>query len=240
MVSFKDFTPPSIPNITSFGNADIFESPNSSGPWTFIDTYVISPLDFSSMQPATHSFSTRNNTIPTGGWYKVIWRNSDGVQAATPPVQNVVSDAAEYLPSASEVGKILYTRTVDDTGAYLGTFTSKTRPTLEVASETIIQAGQDVDKMIGDDIPPSMWDDAKRVVALRAAMLIELTFFPEQIASARSPYDRIKELFDEQIKALSVVIEAQEVAEGLKDSVSGAGMPSFTFPTGPGIGTARW
>lgn len=137
----------------------------------------------------------------------------------------------EFAPSADVVGAILRTRTKDTNGNEIGTFDENTRPNgVEVAS-LILQGAGDLALAVGTpDLPDTLWDSARTVAAYRTACLIELTYFPEQVAAGRSPYAQLKELYDESLKAL-VAAYAVWVAEQESPGVA-PGDPAFAFPTG--------
>lgn len=106
-----------------------------------------------------------------------------------------------------------------------------TRPTAEGASELIVNAVDDVSGVVGVDVPVAQQPLAKKVVALRAAMLIELSYFTEQVNSGRSSYPQLKTLYDEQFENLLTALGISTDAGG-GAVPSGAGYPSYgDFPT---------
>lgn len=137
----------------------------------------------------------------------------------------------EFVPSSDVVGSILRTRTKDTNGNEIGTFNENTRPSgVEVAS-LILQGAGDLALVVGTrDLPELLWESAKVVAAYRTACLIELTYFPEQVALGRSPYPQLKELYDEALVALKaayVVVEAE-----LRSPEVAPGDAAYAFPTG--------
>lgn len=139
---------------------------------------------------------------------------------------------AEFAPTPGVVGSILRTRTKDTNGNEIGTFNENTRPSgIEVAS-LILQGAGDLALAVGTrDLPELLWDHARVVAAYRAACLIELTYFPEQVALGRSPYPQLKELYDEALAALrAAYAAAQANAEPI--TTLSAGEAAYAFPTG--------
>lgn len=138
---------------------------------------------------------------------------------------------AEFAPTPEVVGSILRTRTKDTNGNEIGTFNENTRPSgVEVAS-LITQGAGDLALAVGTrDLPESLWDHARVVAAYRTACLIELTYFPEQVALGRSPYLQLKELYDEALKALVAAYAAAEAEVRSPDVAPGD--PAYGFPTG--------
>jgi hypothetical protein len=79
------------------------------------------------------------------------------------------------------------------------------------------------------------------MAALYTAMLVELSYFPNQIGSDRSPYEKYKELYDEGMEALTEAIAENCDSGGDGLSVGGDGpMPSSSFPCPSGIGSEVW
>lgn len=137
---------------------------------------------------------------------------------------------SDWTPGLADVGAILRARTKDDVGNELGTFSATTRPTDVEVSALISQGVSDVAMVTGSDIPTSTWTDAKSVAALATALRVELSYFPEQINTGRSPYPQLKQLYDDMLKRLLTSIESA----GGDVPASGAPMkPSYNFPRPP-------
>jgi hypothetical protein len=176
----------------------------------------------------------------TAGWSPAV---EQLIVSATAP--QAIDDplTVSWRPAAAEVGALLPKRTKDSNGTNQGTFTELTEPT-EAQVETIISlATGHLASRLGtrEDLAlPQLTSRARGVTALYAAMLVELTFFPEQVGTNRSPYPQLKELFDEGTKALlEAVAEAGDGGDG--DAIGGAGqMPSSSFPDAIPWGTAGW
>jgi hypothetical protein len=101
------------------------------------------------------------------------------------------------------VGALLRARTKDtSTGVELGTFTTRTRPTATEAQTLINMAQAQVGSAVGGEVPTAAVDAAQQAVALRAALLIEASYFPEQIGSGESPYLQLANLAKEQTQAV--------------------------------------
>lgn len=140
---------------------------------------------------------------------------------------------SDYTPDVAEVGAILRARTQEKgTGNELGTFTDLTRPTAAQVTLLISDAVRDVSMAVGATLPPASWGQAKTVTATRTAMLIELSYFPEQINIGRSPYLQLEKLFKDRLAALSLMV--QDGNDGTLGSEA-SGVPSYAFPEGPGI-----
>lgn len=140
----------------------------------------------------------------------------------------------DWAPTVAAVGAILRSRTKDNAGNELGTFTDQTRPTGEEVGELIGTATNDVAAEVGADIVSARRPYAASVAALGTALQVELTYFPEQVALGRSPYAELKKLYDERLKRLKTMVEG-----GVdEDPTMSGGTPldpayEFTHPINP-------
>ena len=103
-----------------------------------------------------------------------------------------------WLPLVDDVGELLRARTKDDQGNELGTFTDSTRPTKTEVEGYILKAAADLTSCAGDWLPETLYQTSRRVIATRAAMLVEISYWPEQINEDQSAYNQLKALFDEE------------------------------------------
>lgn len=137
---------------------------------------------------------------------------------------------SDWTPTLAAVGAFLRARTVDKDGNELGTFTANTRPTAAQVTDLLEQACPDVYGEVGA-VPEVLWPQARKVAALGTALLVELSYFPEQISANRSPYDTIKTLYDEGLKRLAGGVG--ELASGDQlGSGDDPAMPVFGFGSG--------
>lgn len=148
---------------------------------------------------------------------------------------------ADWAATADDVAAILRARTTDNNGVELGQFTANTRPTLAAVNLLLASAGADVAVQLGvedgvAELPERYHLSAQRLAALWAAMEIELSYFPEQINTGRSPYNQLKELYDARLSSLiAILVEGGEIVDG----TSSPGMPSYGFPVNLG-GMVGW
>lgn len=112
---------------------------------------------------------------------------------------------SDYTPQVAQVASFIRARTKTRGGSEAGTFnpaaspeSDLTRPTAEEVELVIADALGKVSGRIGVDIADTYWEDAKRLSALYAAMITELTYWPEQVNTGRSTYTQLKELWDEE------------------------------------------
>lgn len=223
-----------------FTQADLYESASPIGPWTLIDTFVFPDPDVDPTEPKMRSFTTENATI-ADGWYQVIFSDLDGdLLLPTVPMQAPQPLPQNYVPQIQDVGSILRTRTLIENGEYLGTFTPATRPTGAQVQNLIALAVPELASMVGDTVPNQFIVHAQYLVALKAAMHVELAYYPEQIAANKSMYAQLKDLYDEGVKALLVGIEAAG-DDGVLDpgELGSALSPAYGFPVNAG-GLVGW
>lgn len=157
---------------------------------------------------------------------------------------------AEFTPAIDDVGAILRTRTRLAGGQEAGTFlpaaaVPTTTPTAEQVTGLITDAVADLGAALGPDIPNAPGADptayrnaAKRLAALGAALGVELTYFPEQVATNRSPYPQLLERYNARRKTLlEAIVEVGGGSGGGESVHGGAGSPSAGgFPlTGIGM-----
>lgn len=137
---------------------------------------------------------------------------------------------ASISTSITAVAALLRTRTKDDVGNELGVFSSATRPTADQVAELLAEATRRVVSMIGTDEPceEDLALDAATLIHQRTAMMIELSYFPEQINTDRSPYQQIKELYDGDIKSLIEAV-AERCGTGVGEEGVGSQVPLFDY-----------
>jgi hypothetical protein len=103
---------------------------------------------------------------------------------------------SEFIPTVDDIGALLRTRTKDKYGSEVGTFNADTRPTDEDVL-ILIQAAYDTVVALSDtDIPKACWHSARTCIAIKAAMLVELSYWPDQIPLNQSPYAALRVEFE--------------------------------------------
>jgi len=228
VVSFTDYTPvPRFDNVP-WRTILIEEGPAETGPWTLIDTQTLVPLDADPTDPQPRDFTTSNATLDNG-WYRISFADASSNVIEMTPTYN--GEPIEWTPTISDVAAINLIRTRDANGVFQNTFNNSTVPSDEQARMCIHAAIQNVRPMIGTDIPEDLIQEAQVVVAIRAMMYIELSFFGNEVAQRRSIYPELKTLFDEKLASLQSAIMAEEAGESPLDQLSGVGgFPQWGFP----------
>lgn len=140
---------------------------------------------------------------------------------------------SDWAPTVADVGAILRARTKDTNGVELGTFTADTRPTGTAVIALADLAVSDLVAEIGPDIPTELVPSARYLAALGTALMVELSYFPEDVAAGRSPYAELKALYDQRLVRLTDAVE-DATGEG-----GTGGSPSYGFPVNAG-GLVGW
>lgn len=137
------------------------------------------------------------------GWYRLRFTDTGTGEEFTAPRW---WGAEGYRPSTRQVALHIKNRTVDDLNNFIGDFTDETVVTGDEVEELIVKAEQRILRRLDVDsnevIPTESHQAISEVIALYAAMLVELTKFGEQIQANRSPYIHLRDLFIDQMKEL--------------------------------------
>jgi len=200
----NDFRPPPRTDNLPWTQMLVEESATGSGAGTLIDTFILATgpgvfpvgLDTDPAHPVARDWTTVNATLQPGlGWYRVRFKDA----------ANIFSEYSDYVnslpmpwfPSLREIAVHIRNRTVERaTNRFIGTFTDKTRPTEEEAWEAAELAINDIIADTGRLDRVGISADSHRAVralaSLRAAMIIERSFYGEQIGTNKSPYQALE------------------------------------------------
>lgn len=139
---------------------------------------------------------------------------------------------SDFTPATTDVGALMRARTKDDMGNELGNFTDATRPTGTEVAALITEAVGVIAAQTGADIcdKADLRASAKNMATLYTAMLIELSYYPEQVPGDRSPFNNYKALYDDGIPKLVESISELCTPEESPDSPAGdADLPLYNF-----------
>jgi len=228
VVSFADYTPvPRFDNVP-WTTVLIEESDAEAGVYNLIDTQPLSPIDADPSDPMVREFTTDQATLDHG-WYKISFADASNNIIEMVPTYNGIP--IEWIPTLPDVAGVNLIRTRDNNGKLQNTFNDATIPDADQARSCIDKAVNNVRPLIGTDIPEDLIQEAQDVVAIRAMMYIELSFFGNEVAQNRSIYPQLKVLFDEKVKSLAAAIQAEEAGESPLDALAGAGgLPEYAYP----------
>lgn len=227
VVTLKRFTPLERADSVAWTRAEIQESATATGSGTVIDTITLSPVDTDPANPQDRDLTTTLATLAEG-FYRVVWIDGTGHRSdPTPWIQNTSDLAGGTRPSVQDVAGLLRARTKIRGGGEAGTFNTQTRPTADEVEGLIDDALDEVGGKVqpvdgtlpygdGWNAPGSAYERRYRgAVRLYAAILIETSYFPEQVKSGQSAASTYQTLYESRIKAL--------IAEGETGSPQGEG-----------------
>lgn len=196
--------------------------------FALIDTVQISSLegglDTEPAEPKYRNITVTNCTVEEG-FYRFVFEDGGGnTTAPTSVISNAPSPIGAMRPSLEDLGSILRVRTVvpGSGGKEEGTFNTKTRPTAVEAEAIITNAVAQTLLSTGPDIPERFWEPAKTVILYMAAVLLELSFYKNEIDKGISAYPAYQQLYKDSL-------------DGLINSISGttAASPTQGFFTVP-------
>lgn len=110
-------------------------------------------------------------------------------------------------PSTVDVAALLRARTKDLNGTELGIFTPDTRPTAVEVEHLITLAYGEVTGQSGIDLGVRCTSLASSLVVIRAAMWVELSYFPEQLRTDRSVYRELADQWTAGMPQLLACVE---------------------------------
>jgi hypothetical protein len=207
VVTLEGFTPsPRYPPLaTPWTEALIQESATETGTFATVDTVTLSPVDTDPTHPQERNFTTTAATLPAG-WYRVVFRDAAANQETAGPVFSGPEQTASWRPSLRDVADYLQVRIVDAGGNFLEVWTADTTPTAAQIQTKIDRAVRDVRRDLGPELETTTDTDligeARDLAAMRAAMFVELSFYPQRLDSEESVYAGLKVLYDEGIARL--------------------------------------
>lgn len=214
VVNLENYTPPARADERSYTKARIEEAAAETGTFMVIDTLTLI-VDADPQYPATRDLTTRNGTL-SEGFYRVTWVDGEGgASAPSEVVQNLSQLAGGMRPTIASVAALLRARTKVVGGREVGTFNESTRPTAGEVDSLIDDAVDEVTGKVKEPTEPGAYQRrVQSAVALYAAILIELSYFPEQVGSNKSPLTSYEKLYEKRIKSLIAESQTGEPGSG--------------------------
>jgi hypothetical protein len=231
VISLADYVPPARYDNHAWTAAQMQEASDPAGTWATIDTFALIPVDTDPEHPQSRDFTSTNATL-TSGWYRIVWEDAANHSFEGEAIARQQVRDQNYAPTTDEVARLIISRTRDKYGNLIGVFTDETLPTAEQVDDIIGDVITDVADFIGDTVPVALVDDAQHLVAVRAAMQVELSYYAEQVNTNRSPYNQLKQHFDEDIQQLIRQIQSIESGDDTGGAVVAgvARRPVGSFP----------
>jgi hypothetical protein len=118
------------------------------------------------------------------------------------------------FPTVADVARLLRARTKDLTGTEIGTFNDNTRPTGDEVDELIKLAYAEVTGQSGTRLGDPCAGGASALIVIRAAMWVELSYFPEQVRSDRSVYQELADQYTAGVPRLIACVEGNVPGAG--------------------------
>lgn len=240
VITFEDYLPVARHDGEPWIKARIQESVSEEGPWTLVEEITFADPDVDPRHPSPRSFTTELATLDPG-FYRVVFVDANAQMLETDPLRYppLVEAAPEYVPTVTEVADYTRTRTKNQYGQELGTFTNITRPNAQQVTSLIEKAVSDVTTAIDYDIPEETYEQARDLIALGAALRVELSFFPEQVGTDRSNYDELLALYNAGLARLVIAV-SREKAEDAAGDEDAAATVMFSFPSAEPLWTKRF
>lgn len=204
------------------------EAQVKAGPWSDVVSGALSPVDADPKDPSVRSFTFESALID--GWYRIEFLDNAGDTEITIPRWNHYAKNLFYTPTVERVATKIISRTRDQYGNLTGTFSSTTTPTDDQVYTVVEDVITEVADVIGDDIPDELLDDAAGVVALKAAMQVELNFFSDQVNTGRSIYPQLSKQYDAALAALARQVQLFNEGETAVTNATEGRSPSYSFP----------
>lgn len=153
-----------------------------------------------------------------------------------------MSNGYQWEASVADVAALLPQRTKGEYGSD-GEFTDEGTPTKKQVENILEKAASRIAGKLelksGEDIcATGPLELAEEVHALRAAMMVELTYFANQLRTDQSPYEKLKEQYDEGIKDLITAYKTQ--CDEDETGLGGETRPRGNFPPAKRWGRMRF
>jgi hypothetical protein len=192
--------------------ARIEESADSDGPWVTIQpAFTLTPAASDPANPPTYGFTTTLATLPAG-WYRVVWIDDAANEQTTAAVHNDgTASEAQIRPALEDVANLIAAYTTS-MGNELGTFTADTRPTDTEVDALIDVAVSDLHSRINVPIPGDKAAEARNLVALQTATLIQTSRFPDNLDTDRSAYSQYSTMYLQGAEALRLELMPIQIA----------------------------
>jgi hypothetical protein len=213
IVTLLSLTPPPRfpPANQPWTHVRIEESADGSAPWTTIEpAFTLNPAASDPVIPTPYSFTTLHATLPAG-WYRVVWIDDAANEQAAPAIHNGAASEDQIRPALEDVANLVASYT-SSMGQELGTFTPGTRPTDTEVDMLIDVAVADLHARIPVPIPDAHAEEARDLIALQTATLIQTSRFPDNLDTDRSAYTQYAAMYLQAVEALRLELMPIQIA----------------------------
>lgn len=195
--------PPARADETPWTKVRIEHSATEAGSYTADETQNLSPVDTKPAEPQSRDLTF--SSAVAEAYFRLVFLDAESNEST--PTDPVFDDGTgvDRRASVSDVAALLRARTFNDEADQEGEFTADTRPTAAQVAATIRTSYDEVVARLGQEVDEEdeLYPFVRNVVALRAAMAIELSYFPEQADEDRETiYKELKALYDEGLSFL--------------------------------------
>jgi hypothetical protein len=191
---------------------------------------VIAPHVTGIVEQPAGTYTAKMVTPVVPGTYNVTWVL--GADSYTEQLSVTMGGGPEpWLPSVEDVAMWVRARTKTDTGTEAGTFTPDTRPTNLDVERLILLMAASLPSCVGPWLPESLYNKSRFVLALKTAMAVEITFFPEQLDPKQSAYEYLSLWLDREQAGLCTLAEDYIPDDGSVPIATGD-LPRFQFGDG--------
>ena len=221
--------PPGRADGTAWDRVRVEESATKDGAYTAVVTQAIA-IDATPETPDPINI-TFQSALSTG-WFRLVFLDPSNNES--PPTEPVLDDGSDTptsvsRPNTQAVANLLTTRTRTVGGEVIGDFSAATTPTKAQVESRIAEAYNFVIGRFGDIDDPFLSAKATHLIAIYSAMMVELSYYPEQINNDRSPYRELKKLFDDGMDELYETL-FPEADDGGPTGPGFAMTPDYGFP----------
>lgn len=204
--SFTDVLPPARYDdpAVPWTSVLIEQATSPSGTWTEIDVQDVDP------DPSPQTPNPIDITVISeieSAWFRFRFVDDDDVLSSySPAVKSPSDEELGVRASLADIGALMHART-NVMGSEIGTFTDQTKPTGVQVEDLITRSDSEVRARIGQVPPVALYPAVRSLIALRTAMLIEASYFPE---SSDDAYQRFRELYQDLLTDLTLSLSGTE------------------------------
>lgn len=224
--------PPARTDSVAWNRVRIEHASTEDGPWTADATQALSPLDSNPRSPAKRDLTF--GSTESEAYFRLTFLDAEDRESTPTDAAFDDGSGVEWKATVGDVAAILRARTYGQSSELEGQFTTETRPTAAQVGVLIVKAANEVRARIGTaDLPSEeLRDYARDIVATRAAMAVELSYFPEQADEDRTTvYKELERRYEEGLAFLVNALPDTAASKKGLYSIRTRSEVSGVFPT---------